>query len=158
MCHRSPDIGVAKLLEVVSQRGARDATKLFVGTVRKSIEKAAPLQKRNALTDDFRRGRRRRGENINDFIVRRSNEHERLRDLTNNHTQVSEGVRAFFLLGFSGAIEEQHKHILASATYLWEDIVEAMKMQLDTSSDPYPASQGAASSSWVRLGGDRAIV
>lgn len=97
MCHRNRGIAVQKLLEVVSSGGARAAKQLVVSVGRKSIGKAAPPQKHKAFSDFFRRGHRRRNENINDFIMRGPNEYERRRDLTNNKTQVSDDLRAFFL-------------------------------------------------------------
>ena len=109
--------------------------KQLVDTVRKTVEKAKTHQKHQAFSNDFRRGQRRHGEDINDFISRRIDEYERLKDLSGGKTLVSDDLRAFFLLEFSGVTEEQHKRILASAgnDYGWDSIVEAMQIQLDSS-------------------------
>lgn len=64
----------------------------------------------SVLCDYFRCGHRHRGEDINDFIIRKSDEFERPRDM-----HVSHDLCASFLLEFSGGTEDQRKRIVASA-------------------------------------------
>ena len=116
------------------RKGPSAGLEIVIKEVRRLCEKVAPLQKHKAFLEYFRRGHRKPGEPITDFIQRRSDAYDKLVDLTGGKTQVSEDLRTFFLLDMCGISEEKHKDFLGQASneYDWDAIVSVLQIQLDT--------------------------
>eukprot|EP00972_Heterocapsa_arctica_P042902 6325099-Heterocapsa_arctica.AAC.1 len=107
-------------------------TVLLIDCVRKTCEKAAPLKKREAFKEFFRRGARAPTETIQDFIARRESDYEKLTSLSPD-TAVSDDLRTFFLLDLANITHDQHRQILGQcgSEYIWDTITTAMLVQLD---------------------------
>ena len=134
MCHKKDEITADKLvtLAAANPEGPMNATRLLIETIRKTCEKAAPLKKRDAFEDFFRRGARASHESIQDYIARREAEYERMTSLSAD-TKVSSDLRTFFLLDLANISADQHRAILGQCAheYDWDAITAAMTIQLD---------------------------
>ena len=101
MCHKKDDITAVKLtIGAAEDDGPMDTTMMLINVVRKTCEKAAPLKKRDAFEEFFRRGARASTETIQDFIARRESDYGKLISLSPD-TAVSEDLRTFFLMDLS---------------------------------------------------------
>lgn len=151
LTHRDKEISVARVTELINhdERGPERAIKELIRVVRKACDKTAPLQKHKAFQEFSRKGYCRQGEPIGDYIQRRAGAYDRLVDLTASKTTVSEDLRSFFLLDMAGISDEQHKRYLGQANneYVGEDIVKAMLIQVDQSTDVQRPRSSASRSS-----------
>ena len=129
LTHKRPELQVQQLL---AAKDPKTATELVLTLVRAACEKVAPLRKREAFDNFFRKGGRKPQESIQDYISRREADYERLTTLSST-TRLSEDLRTYFLLDLSLINEETHKRILGMCgnSYEWDKITEAMMIQLD---------------------------
>ena len=134
MCHKKDDITASKLSATAAKDagGPDKATRMLIECVRKACEKAAPLKKRDAFEEFFRRGARAPAESIQDFIARRETEYEKMTALSPD-TTVSEDLRTFFMLSLASISDEQHRAVLGQCQndYKWDAITSAMLVQFD---------------------------
>ena len=80
LTHKQKELSATRLLELImsGDDGPEIAVREVIKVVRRSVEKVAPLQKHKAFLDFFRRGHRKPGEPIGDYIQRRMHSYERL--------------------------------------------------------------------------------
>ena len=134
MTHKIPTISAVALTAAARVPHNADAALLIlVPTVKAALMEVAPLQKNHAFNNFFKKGQRARHEPVADYISRRGNEYARLTELSAG-TQLSEDVRAFFLLDMSGVSEQEHLRILGMAgnEYRLGPIGDAMMIQMAT--------------------------
>ena len=74
----------------------------------------------------------------------REESYKKLVDLTDNHTEVSEDLKTFFLIHAGGLTDEQHKRILGQANdeYVWHDVVNAVRCRAQCLPRGSSASKG----------------
>ncbi len=91
----------------------------------------ASLRKNEAFVQFFKKGHRKNHEPVPDYIARRENEYQKLVEL-NSTTQLSEDLRAFFLLDMVGVSESEHLRLLGQAgnEYDLKKIISVMEIQL----------------------------
>ena len=114
--HRLPEIAVRELMRIATEKdgSAERAMQTLVTTVKSALTQNASLRKNEVFRQFFRKGYRRPGEEVNDYIARRETEYSRMRELSGD-TSVSPDLRAFFLLDMASIDETQHLKILGQA-------------------------------------------